>query len=1192
MYLKKIEIQGFKSFADKTEINFKEGVTGIVGPNGSGKSNISDAIRWVLGEQSVRTLRGNKMEDVIFSGTSNRKALGFSEVTITFDNKDGLIPLEYQEVAITRRMFRSGESEYYINKNSCRLKDIREIFMDTGVGKDGYSIIGQGRVDEILSDRPEDRRLIFEEAAGIVKYKTKKEISERKLEKTNENLTRIEDILNELKRQLNHLEKQAKKANQYIDLSKELKSLEVNLYIREIDKLKEEIKHINEEIQKVDKEIKVSLKEKENVESKFNLMKTILDKLDLSIQTLQDEFMDLMKRLNQQTNDIKLFKEQERFLLKDRERIKEEIKGIKLNKEKKLREKEKLQEENATINQDLKSLKKDSNKLEEKLNEIKENIEKGEKLLSEKKDKLIEYNNNLMNRTSTINNYSSFEDNILKRISQLENEIKDINSSIEENKKLIDSLNEEEEKKDQESIEKNRFLTELKLDKTRYETNLNNLYKDLNNLKGELQGKISNFNLLRNMEEDYEGYYKSVKNLMIRCKTNNNLREKILGIIVDLIKVEEKYEKAIDIALGSSLQNIVTANESDAKYIIDYLREHNLGRITFLPLSTIKGKKINISREDREKYSILGLGSELIQYNPKYNNIMDYLLGRTIIVRNLDDGMGVAKRFNHRYRIITLDGDTINVGGSMTGGSLPKIRGNLLSRRLQINNLKKEINQLNQGKNQLENKIEIEEKGLNNLLSKINEESDSLQKLNIQLVKLENEKSKGLEELERNKNLIDKYKEEILALNKELVEIKDNKTQFSNEIKLLEEKVSNTKEDMAKLTEKLEEKKITRDKLIKELNKLELNINLLENEHLRNKAKIEEIIAEIDLLETNKANKIREDEKNKKDIKELIDNILIGEENLKTLKEDEIRTKESLNKVQDEKNKLMDNYYSMQEKLKEINDKINKYEKMENQWKIKLTKSSIELENIYGRLLNDYELDYEGAKDLLVEIEDVEKVKGRIKELRKKIRALGNINLSAIEEYEKTLDRFDFINMQHKDLLSAKSDLMNVIEDMEKKMKEQFIYNFNLINKKFNKVFSILFNGGKAQLKLSNEEDLLNSGIEINAQPPGKKLQNLNLLSGGEKSLTAVALLFAILQVKPTPFCILDEIDAALDEANINRYTSFLKSLSQDTQFIIITHKRSTMEMADVLYGVTMEEEGVSKVISIELTDNMDEIAS
>ena len=1192
MYLKKLEIQGFKSFADKIEIDFKEGITAIVGPNGSGKSNISDAIRWVLGEQSVKTLRGNKMEDIIFSGTDARKALGYAEVNIVFDNKDGLIPLDYQEVAITRRMFRSGESEYYINKNSCRLRDIKEIFMDTGVGKDGYSIIGQGKVDEILSSRPEDRRNIFEEAAGIVKYKTKKEVSEKKLEKTEENLIRIADIIGELEKQLDYLKEQSEKANKFIKLSDELKKLEVNLFIREIDEIENMLKICKEEKEKLQLQIENVTKDKNSIENKFNLMKNEIENLDNSINKLQNEKLEILKELNQKTKDVELLKEKQKFHIKDRSRLDMELNELENRKEEIKNEIYILKNKSADLEKRLALLKEEYITKNTSLIKLNEKIEESEKNIEKEKNILLENYNLVADKKSKINNMVSFEENISSRIKQLEREIEKLKLTIEKNESLIKEIEKTEEIGKKEILDLNKSIGLLKLEEKKYQEILDELYKNINKNKIELQGNISNYNLLKNMEEDYEGYYKSVKNLMIRCKTNEKLAEKLIGIVVDLIEVEEKYEKAIDVALGGSLQNVVTKNEEDAEYIINYLRENKLGRITFLPLTTIKGNTINISSEDKIKYNILGLGSELVNYDDKYRNIIEYLLGRTIVVKNLQDGIAVAKRFNYKFKITTLEGDIINAGGSMTGGSMPKVSGNLLNRKTRIEKLKDEINKLSLLQNSFEQEKRDTKLKLNQIIEELNLQNEKLQKLNIEVVKTENEKNKQLVDVNRNYEFIKKYNKEIKELSLELEEIVKNKTLLTKDLDEIQEKTLLLKDNIDELLYQLKKEKTIRDEFLENVTDVKLKINSLENELNNHKDEIEKKGKEIQIIENTRNKKIAESKKIEEEINYIVRKISDIEDGIKILIDKENKKNNEFILLKSKKDKFMDDYYLEQKNLKEINDELNKYEKSKNNWDVKEAKYNVKLDNINVKLLDDYELNYTEALKLWKEIEDLNETKTKVNKLKEEIKKIGTVDLSSIEEYELVSQRFTFISKQHKDLLEAKSDLQKVIVDMEGKMTEQFLYNFDLINKEFNKVFSILFDGGKADLKLEDEENVLTCGIEIKAQPPGKKLQSLSLLSGGEKALTAVALLFAILQIKPTPFCILDEIDAALDEANINRYTNYLKSLSNETQFIMITHRKSTMEMADVLYGVTMEEEGISKIISVKLTDNLEEIAS
>lgn len=1192
MHLKKVEIHGFKSFADRIEIEFKEGITAIVGPNGSGKSNIADAIRWVLGEQSIKTLRGSKMEDVIFSGTDSRRPLGYTEVTITFDNKDGVIPVDYQEVAITRRMFRSGESEYYINKNSCRLKDIKELFMDTGVGKDGYSIIGQGRVDEILSTRPEDRRNIFEEAAGIVKYKTKKIEAEKKLEKTDSNLIRIKDLIYELSNQSENLKEQSEKATIFLQLSNRLKEIEVNLLIRKIDELEKEIDKSKREKEKLQIQMEQMVNKKNEIEEKFNLMKEKTTDLDSSIDSIEEEKAKTFNILNKNKSDLTLLEETEKFFIKDSERLSKEIKELNIRFKELEEEKLGLLNIKSKLGEELDLFEKDYHRKNINLKRLNEEIQLKEKEIEDKKGKAIEVYNLIRDKKSKINSYSSFKENIYKRINQVERDIESLLELEKTNRELLDKIEIEELDKQEEIIRESKYLASLRLEEKNFKDRLDILYKVINQNKADLQGMISNYNLLKNMEEDYEGYYKSVKNLMLACKKIVSLKSKVIGVVADLIKVEEKYEKAIDVGLGGSLQNIVTKDEGDAKYIIDYLRKNKLGRVTFLPISTIKGNPIYISPNDRKKYNILGLGSELVSYNYEYKDILEYLLGRTIVVEDLDDAIVVAKKYNYSYRVVTLKGDIINAGGSMTGGSLPKISGNLLNRKFRIEKIRKDINDLSKLQNSLEEEKNLLKLKIDDKIKTLKEQEEKLQNSNIEAIKIENEKNKTSMELERIDNSLIKYKDEIGKLNLELDRINKDEEKLKEDLNLIDEENKKAQEDIREMMLEFEKVKAIKEDVMKEVTDAKIQMNLIENKQVNNKEKIESVDTELEntvyLLEAKK------EELLKKNIE--IDNIAnemirIQEEISKSSILKEKQDKDFM-LLREEKDLLMKDYYFEQNRLNKINEEINELAKVINNWNLKETRYSVQLDNINGKLLEDYELEYKDAINLWIEIDDIDRATEKVKRLKNEIKKIGTVNLDSIEDYKMVKERLEFIMKQHEDLLLAKENLYDVIADMESKMKEQFLYSFNNINEKFNEVFSILFNGGKASLVLEDEENILTCGIDIKAQPPGKKLQNLNLLSGGEKSLTAVALLFAILKIKPTPFCILDEIDAALDEANISRYTNYLKNFSHNTQFIMITHRKSTMEMADILYGVTMEEEGISKIISVKLTDNLEEIAS
>lgn len=1187
MYLKKVEIQGFKSFADKTEIEFRNEVTAIVGPNGCGKSNISDAIRWVLGEQSIKNLRGSKMEDVIFSGTDKRRALGYAEVTINFDNKSGRIPIDYNEVAVTRRMFRSGESEYYLNKNSCRLKDIRELFMDTGIGKDGYSIIGQGKIDEILSNKPEDRRNIFEEAAGIVKFKTKKEEATRKLDRTEINITRIKDLIFEVASQKEVLEIEAEKATQFKKVYTKLRDLEVNLFIKDIKKLGKQIEDINIEKDKIGSELIIIEDEKFLIEEQYNVLKTNIQLIEKIIEDSRTIKFDAIQIFEKNKNQVSMLVDKENYMNKDVERLRKEKLELQVTLENLEDSKKGLNSDLDIIDTKLILLKEEFECKKLELETLDQALIKEEVYLEEGKNSIIEHYNLLSDKKSEINSINSFNENIDKRILLLKNEIKDANCYIDEltikyNNLLID-----------ESSLKSVYESETKLhnklntDKLDLEKNYNHINENIKSNQIKLNGLNSSFNLYKNMEAGYEGYYKSVKGILQGTKNNKNLSKGLIGVVADLLKVEEKYEKAIDISLGANVQNIVVESEENAKVLVSYLKEHRLGRATFLPINVIKGKTIKLDMSDNEEFNILGLGHELISYDKKYNNIFEYLLGRTIIVRDIDSGIKLAKKYNHIYRIVTLEGEVLNTGGSITGGSYGKDSINIINRKNKIESLGLEIKSTNEEILSLEQIKKTLEESLHALEIEITRSKSSLKLIDIKILENSNVQISKRYDIERFNNEIHKKQSEITILTKEFEDFKVNKEKLRISVVEMERKIDLIKDSNNTKTGIIMELKSNKNKLDKAVTNNRININLMESSKssiIDKTINYQSSKEQLNALILDKNNIIASIYKELEAIE--LNKIQLNEEiSFHISKEDEITL--DLNNNIKKKDSYMKTFYDEQDRLRIINKKISEIDKVNNNLEIRLTRYELQYENNHIKLQDDYELNFEEAMKYEKDIVNISVAQSEVKVLKEEIKTLGNINLSAIEEFKNVTERLDFITTQHSDLISAKENLKEIIKDMEKKMKSQFMKSFEEINENFTEVFSVLFNGGKARLELEDYEDILNTGIEIKVQSPGKKPQSLSLLSGGEKSLTAVALLFAILKTKPAPFCILDEIDAALDEANINRYTNYLKSFDIMTQFVLITHRKTTMEIADVLYGVTMEEEGVSKLISVELKNNL-----
>ena len=1192
LHLKKLEIQGFKSFAEKTVIDFKDGITGIVGPNGSGKSNISDAIRWVLGEQSVKTLRGNKMEDVIFAGTDKRKPLGFSEVAITFDNKDGIIPIDYAEVSIMRRIFRSGESEYYINKNSCRLKDIRELFMDTGVGKDGYSIIGQGRVEEILSTRSEDRRNIFEEAAGIVKYKARKDEGEKKLEKTEENLIRINDIIFELEEQLEPLQEQSNKAKEHVRLSNRLKDLEVSLFMSEIDRLTKELNTIENDKSNIMEQVNIYKEEKEKIEHKYLSIKSQIEDMDNSIEELQNEKYTIISDIERNENKLVLYDQNEGFCIKEKQRLENEkklliVKSKKLVIEKdeiidKIREKEKellLLEDNCTAEK----------RILEKLNE---EINSKEKNIDEEKNSVVEIFNQISEKKNKVNSLNTFKDSINKRIVEIEKEIVKLDLDKEQKEKTKNGLLLDETEKKEELLKHSVFRNEHIEEGNKLKNEHDILVKGVNEASGALQGKLSNCNLLKNMEDNYEGYYKSVKNLLLASRREQKLKSCIVGVVGELIKAQSSYEKAIEVALGSSIQNIVTPTEQDAKFAIEYLRKYNMGRVTFLPITSIKGRKLKLNINEVNNMGGINIASELVEFDEKYKNIIEYLLGRTLVVNDMDCGIQIAKKYGYSFRIVTLGGDVLNQGGSITGGSMSQNNTNILTRKTRIKTLLEEIDDLKKvfenGEERLVTIVNDIERN-NNI---IKEREEKVQSINIEIININNDIVKLSSDIEKDNVAIAKYHNEIQKLSEEKDGINNEIDSLNKEANLLEEEKEAVSGNINEMLEHFKNKRDLNEQMRSKVTDYKIQINDMENNLISLKERVKTIDVDYQNIIDHIQSKNLEYDENSSKVDDIVKIRLEMKNKIDNFTMLLNKNSEKLNALKTDKAAFMETFSLEQQKLKSISEKLSNLEKKVSSLDIKHAKYSVQIENYNTRLLEDYELDYEEAIEHNIEISNYKGVNREIKELKAKVKELGIVNLGAIEESKRIQEKHSFMGSQREDLLTAKSSLNEIIKTMEEKMEELFMESFNVIRQNFLEVFKELFGGGKADVYLIDEDNVLTTGIEIIAQPPGKNLQSLSLLSGGEKSLTAVALLFAILKTKPTPFCVLDEIDAALDEANVSRYTNYLKTFSDNTQFIMITHRKGTMEIADILYGVTMEEEGISRLVSVKLSEKLSEKAS
>lgn len=1185
MFLKSLEIRGFKSFADKTELRFKGGVTAVVGPNGSGKSNVSDSVRWVLGEQSVKNLRGGKMEDVIFSGTQFRKPLGLAQVSLTLDNSDGTLSTDYNEVTVTRRIFRSGETEYLINNQKCRLKDITELFMDTGIGKEGYSIIGQGKIDAILSGKPEDRRALLEEAAGIVKYKSRKEEAEKRLDNTDSNLVRIRDIIATYEERLEPLKVEKEKAEKYKVLAEELKVKEVSILVNNIDKISKDIDILSNEIEKREKSI-------EEKREKFKIHKSILDELQDKIENIEnksklekDEYYTKKEEYTNHIRDIDLFKERINNFKSLIEKEENEIKLLKENLEKVNLEKRDLEEklnerskENSEKALEIKSVESLIDEISTKINKI----EKELSILKNNEFEIISKNSDITNKIQSlekeIKEKSYTQENLDKSIVTLEGNLSINIGTIEEVKATLINAKDNILKLEEEII-----LVKRELTKTH--SLLNSQDNKIKILAKKINESEATHNTLENLEKHYEGYNRTVKNLMEHVAKGKVFGVKDIKVLGEVFEVEKKYEVAIEIALGGAISNVITISDIDAKNLISYLKSKGLGRATFLPLNIIKGKKLEVLNEIKSAKGYIGVASDIIKYDMKYKGIIDYNLGRTIIAENMDYAINISKIAKHNYKIVTLTGEVINPGGALTGGSIQGKSANLLGRKREIEELAENIINLKDEYNNEVSKFNDIKVKIKSLDEEILNKREEVHSKNIELTVLEGEM----------KNLLsDKDK-----LNKNIESSKKQKDENNNIINLLTEKLKNKKDELDKLDVKSFERKEKvklieeelfnnnneRDSLKEKLVNLKVNNATLEESLQNQKSQIsfknleikekENKIANLQIEISNKYSSITalsENVKSKEGILEEIEKRVLELEN--SFREDEIIKAE-----------LKESYKAKESVTSEEIEVIRIEENELNKKSIQYAKIESEQEAFYNRLNSELNLTLAEAKEIAVKIENINKIKDEILILKSKIASLGTVNLSAIVEYDEVCEKYEFMSSQELDLQKAKEELMEVINEMTIQMQELFKENFKVLNENFGETFRELFKGGHAELILGGE-DILNSNIIINVEPPGKKLQNINLMSGGEKVLSAIALLFAILKMKPTPFCILDEIEAALDDANVYRYAEFLKAFAKNIQFIVITHRKGTMEASDVMYGITMEEKGISKVVSVDLSKN------
>ena len=1181
MYLKSIEVQGFKSFANKIKFDFHNGITGIVGPNGSGKSNVADAVRWVLGEQRIKQLRGGKMEDVIFAGTQNRKPLGFAYVAITLDNSDHKLAIEYDEVTVSRRLFRSGESEYMINGSICRLKDINELFYDTGIGKEGYSIIGQGQIDKILSGKPDERRELFDEAAGIVKFKRRKAEATKKLENEKDNLTRVIDILTELERQLKPLERQSETARKYLKLKEELKTYDINMFLLEITQIRASLSEIEKKYDIATNELEENRENLEAIKNQYEVLDGIIEEMNADIEDKKNLLNQTNIAIEKFDGDIKVINEQINSAKINDEHLKQRMNAIEEDIADHIKEKERLLGEKKEISEKLTEATKVQSEADGKIAAISGKIAQILEDIENSKADIINLLNEKSGVMAKIQRYDTMLEQINIRKAELSQKLIKSKSDKEEQDKIIAELEEEFKKVNDEIIQYTTQAEEIEEKLSEYKKETANLIKEREDKQRKYHQISSNLEALKNMTERYEGYGNSIKKIMELKE-----REKgIVGVVADIIKVEKKYETAIETALGGNIQNVVTDTETTAKEAIEYLKRGKFGRATFLPLSSIANKTGFSNERVLTEKGVIGLACDLVQIKKEWENIAKYLLGRIVVADTIDNALLIARKYNYTLRIVTLDGELLNAGGSMSGGAF-KNSSNLLGRRREIEELEKALEAIkseNQTINEKLNINETESRAANEELEKIK------LVLNEQYILQNTVKMNMNKAGEKKQEIADSYEDlgkENAEIASQITDIKSNYDtlnvelmSFDDKNKLIEEKIASLNlqvEEQRKLEEeeigknqemrlgyqslkqKLEFIKENTEKLDVETNKLNEELALIKSNAENATLTVLDRLKEIESIE----NSMKEAKQTKEQLEATITKLVADKDAQTKEHKDFITKREEISTHINELDKEIYRLSSQKEKLEEANEKQVNY------------------------MWDEYEITYSVALTMKnEELNNLAAIKKNISSLKSQIRDLGDVNVNSIEEYKNVSERYVFLKTQHDDLVLAAENLEKIIEELDTGMRNQFSEKFIEIKTEFDKVFKELFGGGKGTIELNEDMDILEADISIISQPPGKKLQNMMQLSGGEKALTAIALLFAIQNLKPSPFCLLDEIEAALDDSNVVRFAGYLHKLTDHTQFIVITHRRGTMAAADRLYGITMQEKGVSTLVSVNLLE-------
>ena len=1183
MKLKRLEIYGFKSFADKTQIVFNDGITGIVGPNGSGKSNIGDAVRWVLGEQNARTLRGNRMEDVIFGGTALRKKSNYCEVSLIFDNEDHDLKSEYSEVMVTRRVYRSGDSEYYINKTACRLKDVLDMFRDTGIGREGYSLIGQGRIDEILSAKSDDRRAVFEEAAGVMTYRYRKEDAERKLQRTSDNLSRVNDILSELESRIEPLSKQAETARVYLEISGRLKELEIHIFVLRYDRSKARLDTIQatldglkEALEQHEKAISDNQALRGSIGEKLQAVEEELSALREKHQAAQDAY----HRKKEAHQALMIRAENDRAqLLKTGESISDMERQLERDRALSLETGESRKKQAALISDAEKRLEAAEGELKQALDLADER----EKALDEHKTAILE----AVNRLGDVRNQQTRQMAVHAQMTQ---RLDEINDRLEETRAqdtvLKEALKEAEDRETEEKAlldelnaaarEENEALTAL-ADETRH------LDDRCQHVRLDMETDKSRLKLLQDLSREMEGYSQAVKKALQYGRGDPDVHD----VLARLIHVPKEYETAIDMVLGGALQNIVTEDENAAKRLIDYLRNNKLGRCTFLPITTVRPRLL--TNEEKRLLSMpgcIGIASELISYDPRYRGIVENLLGRTVIATDLQSGIAVMRAGRHAFRLVTLAGDVMHSGGSMTGGTAART-ASLLSRERQIEETGQAVRRGEETLARLTKELENAREDLDRKQNAFAETVERVHQEEIGLAREQEHVGKAREACEKNAaeeerllSAVEQLRDGIAALEEDLKRVADMNDTVEVDREKMDEETVRLQTELSLARADAEEKRETVRKAQEEVSELRHALDMIARDESQRGEALKKLGNDIE--------KAKADLKAGQDALEALS--AAAQEAGNAAEKAGADAEKAAGDVDEAEKRRREHYEHQQEVLRQGDDLRSAYDQDTQRYhrqEMNLARAQNDLNNLCDHMFNTYEMTYAAAREHTGEdfTFDLPAGEKEAAELRNRIREMGPVNVNAVEEYASVKERFDALNTQKEDLTQAQEDLRDLISRLLRQMEGTFVKEFDKLNGYFAITFNRLFGGGQAELKLTDPNDPLNCGIEIVAQPPGKKLQMLSLLSGGERALTAIAILFAMLNLKPTPFCILDEIEAALDEANIGYFADYLAEYKSGTQFVVVTHRKGTMERCDALYGVAMQEQGISKMVSVDLRD-------